>query len=407
MPDYDLIIVGGGPAGLSTALHLHKNHPALAARTLVLERDQYPREKYCAGGLGGRGVNLLARLGIGIDVPHVALSGVTIRLPNASIAVREPGFGCVVRRIEFDHSLARAVMARGLALRQGAKVEGVTETADGVKVSLATGETLTARAVVGADGVGGAVRKSAGFAGGRLRAQVVELDTERIEGDPPHDEILFDLEDQTLGGYAWDFPTLVGGRELICRGVYLIRPLGADNVHARLSAWMARRGLDSRRYKLKPFGERGIDPNELLSKPRVLLSGEAAGIDIATGEGIAQALQYGAVTARYLGAAFAKNDLTFVDWTRYLHRSKLGLSLGARLLAWRVFYFHRADAAALFQRCPALLQIYAEEFSGNGVRPSTVARLLRQASPRDVPWSLRAAFTDRERAPNPAVPAPE
>ena len=48
--DTDLVIIGGGPAGLSTALHLQHLAPRLAERTVVLEAERYPREKICAGG---------------------------------------------------------------------------------------------------------------------------------------------------------------------------------------------------------------------------------------------------------------------------------------------------------------------------------------------------------------------
>jgi flavin-dependent dehydrogenase len=47
----DILIIGGGPAGLSTALHLFKIAPALASRILVLEKTRYPRHKLCAGAL--------------------------------------------------------------------------------------------------------------------------------------------------------------------------------------------------------------------------------------------------------------------------------------------------------------------------------------------------------------------
>ena len=75
MPPWDLIIVGAGPAGTSTALHLAARHPELAGRTLLLEKETFPREKFCAGALSGRGVQLLARLGLGVDVPHLPLGG--------------------------------------------------------------------------------------------------------------------------------------------------------------------------------------------------------------------------------------------------------------------------------------------------------------------------------------------
>jgi glycine/D-amino acid oxidase-like deaminating enzyme len=43
MPDHDLLILGGGPAGLSTALHIARDFPHLTPRVLVLEKARYPR----------------------------------------------------------------------------------------------------------------------------------------------------------------------------------------------------------------------------------------------------------------------------------------------------------------------------------------------------------------------------
>jgi len=55
--DYSVIIIGGVPSGLSTALHLQRIAPHLvsspqgATRVLILEKERYPRFKLCAGGL--------------------------------------------------------------------------------------------------------------------------------------------------------------------------------------------------------------------------------------------------------------------------------------------------------------------------------------------------------------------
>jgi flavin-dependent dehydrogenase len=48
---HDLAIVGGGPAGISTALR-PRRPPHL--RIVVLEKARYPRDKICAGGIGAR-----------------------------------------------------------------------------------------------------------------------------------------------------------------------------------------------------------------------------------------------------------------------------------------------------------------------------------------------------------------
>lgn len=386
MRTHDVVIVGGGPAGISTALHLHALDPALAERTLVLEREHYPREKFCAGGIGGRAIKALARIGVTVDVPAVPVRTVALRTQDRTIQVSEPNFGAVVRRIEFDHALAKAATARGIHVREGAAVREVVATADGVRLVLSDGEVVMARVVVGADGVGGVVRRCLGLSGGRLRAQVIECDTDIVASDLARDTLLFDWSDRTLQGYGWDFPTLVKGQPRMCRGVYVIRTRGADNVKERLRAYLAVRGLRLEDHTLKPFGERGFDAADPISKPRALLVGEAAGIDIATGEGIAQAIQYGELAARRLIRAFQADDFTFDDWKRTVLTSRFGRSLFARLVMYRTYYPNRARTEQILADNPSFLQLFAQDFAGNRLRARTLLRAAANTSARDVPW---------------------
>jgi menaquinone-9 beta-reductase len=393
MSTWDLIIVGAGPAGVSTALHLQQQHPELAGRTLLLEKETFPREKYCAGGLGNRALLRLARLGVQPGVPMVPVRRVELCMPNYKLEVEEPDFGGVVRRMEFDHALVRAYVQRGGMLREGAKVEAVEPGGIGVRVRLAGGEELHARAVVGADGVSGVVRRSCGFSGGVYRAQVLETDTDPAEGDPPRDTIRFDASWPDFQGYAWDFPTLVQGRELVCRGMYLIRTAGEGNLKERLRDYLALRGLDIKNYRLKPFGERGYSLSEPLARDRVLLVGEAAGIDIATGEGIAQAIAYGALAAPYLADAFRRNRLEFSDWTRRVRMSGLGKNLLGRLIMYHCFYGdrrRRAGTEGLLHGAPAILEAFARGFSGREPDARFLARLAA-GLPRGLAEAARAA----------------
>src|SRR5688572_21337265 len=110
--ELDAVIVGGGPAGISTALHLQAAAPD--ARVVVLEAERYPREKICAGGIGARAFRLLERIGVEVDCPRVRLDAVAMRVGGETMVVRVPDCGAVVRRIEHDHAFAKIAQARGI-----------------------------------------------------------------------------------------------------------------------------------------------------------------------------------------------------------------------------------------------------------------------------------------------------
>jgi flavin-dependent dehydrogenase len=361
-PAWDVAIVGGGPAGISTALHLQAAAPG--ARIAVLEKQRYPREKICAGGIGARAFRILERIGVEVACPRVPLDAVAIRVAGQTVVAREPGCGAVVRRIEFDHALARHAIDRGITVRDGCTVGGLEAGPHGVALALDGGEAVHARCVVGADGVGGVVRRLAGFPRGALRAQVVELDTEAAAADLPRDTVVFDFATRALRGYAWDFPTLVAGAPLVCRGVYALG-VAADQPRTRLAAYLAERGLDIARYRIKQFAERGFEPGAELSRPRVLLVGEAAGIDIATGEGIGQAIEYGALAGAYLARALPDQRLGFADWRRTVDLHHLGFQLRIRHATHRVFYGRRrATVERMLPRLGELLRAGVQDFAG-------------------------------------------
>ena len=382
--DLPLVIAGGGPAGLSCAIALRR----LGARrpVIVLERATFPREKPCAGGLGDRGWAVLEQLGAAVDVPAVRVHGVSV-VSQAGMGVARPGhIGRVVRRIELDAALADVARAAGVELREGVKL--LEAGADG-RVVTDQGE-LQAAAIVGADGVGSAVRRSMGLHAGLWRAMVLEVDTPPVPGDPDRELIHFDATDRDLAGYYWDFPTLVHGEPLVCRGIYLLRPrstagtgLPADDsaeLDRRLGAWMAAKGLSLQGLKKKRYAERGYAVKEAVVDGRRLLVGEAAGIDPISGEGIAQAIEGGARLARFL-TAWDGDPARLRAWGPGLRRGRLGLDLRARaaLVPW--FYGrHRAALEAGFAGSPDLLHAGAEHWAGRRAPLPALARgLLRGA----------------------------
>jgi flavin-dependent dehydrogenase len=371
----DVIIVGGGPAGLSTAIFLLHAAPHLAGRVLVLEKERYPRDKFCAGGIGARADQLLASVGVRVDVPSVPIDGVSLKLPDGTVSVREGAVGRVVRRLEYDHALAKVAALRGARIVEGAKATGVTIDGDGATIETTAG-TFRGRVLVGADGVGSFVRRSMGLAAGKLRAQVIELDTEEAPGDPARDLLHFDAADGELTGYSWDFPTIVDGRALVCRGIYHLKlDERAVDIHALLAARLAERGLDIARYTIKRFAERGFELHEPFAAPRVVLVGEAAGIDGLTGEGIAQAIAYGAFAGPYLAEKLRSGDFAFADFTKRLARSPVGFELAfrARILPY-FFGKNRVKVERFLLRTPDFVAVGVQHFAGRRLSRSKIAR---------------------------------
>lgn len=161
---YDVLIVGAGPAGLSTALHLAQLAPELVPRTLVLEKARHPRHKLCGGGLLPDAEVILENLGLDLRrVPQVEVDwarfdydrrGFRMRPdPRRAFAFR------VIRRHEFDAWLAEETKKRGVEIREGVTVKSVMPGGEDVTVEAEAG-TFRAQVVVGADGSKGVVRRA-------------------------------------------------------------------------------------------------------------------------------------------------------------------------------------------------------------------------------------------------------
>lgn len=378
--DAEVVVVGGGPAGLATSLFLAAADKSLAERVVVLERGSYPRDKPCAGGIGGRADRALARIGVTVDVTSAVARGVAVTLRSGRVVRREPHgreVGRVVRRAEFDARLASIAADRGVRIHDGTKVCSVEVGPMGVTLETSRGQVRT-RAVVGADGVGSVVRRSLEVRGPTLRAQVVEVDTDVCEGDLPPDVLHFDASDPRLDGYAWDFP-VPGESSLVCRGVYALKLPGHDGPDpgVLLDERLLARGIALDHRRPRRYAERGFVARAALARPRLMLVGEAAGIDPVSGEGIAQAIAYGELAGPYLARAIRLGDLSFGDWGQRLRRSLLGLDLQGRERLAQVFFGRRrAFYERALGRVPQTLDVGLQYFGGWPLDMGTAARVV-------------------------------
>lgn len=277
----DLLVVGGGPAGLAAALHA-----ARAGRTaVVVEPRDAPIDKACGEGLMPGGARALRRLGVHPAGHPFAGIRYVDGLHRADAVFRGgPGLG--VRRTDLHQALAEAVAKAGIPVRRGT-VTGIAQDSGGVTAHVrertGVSESLRARWLVAADGLHSPVRRSLG------------LDR------PPVGPVRYGLRRHYAIAPASEFVEVHWG----ARAEAYLTPLGPDLVGVALltgvrEPYAAQLAgfpeLAARLADATPVtGVRGAGPLHQAAARRVhgrvLLVGDAAGyVDALTGEGVALAL---------------------------------------------------------------------------------------------------------------------
>lgn len=148
---YDIAIIGGGPAGSTAAITAAR----AGFKTLLLERDNFPRPKVCGEFVSAESLALLGRL-IG---PEHALLRETPAISAGRLFFRDVVYTAIVPsarsipRWELDYALWRAAIAAGVSAREGEAVTAVDSGPQGelVRIRTALGE-FAARCVVNASG---------------------------------------------------------------------------------------------------------------------------------------------------------------------------------------------------------------------------------------------------------------
>ncbi|MEU0768566.1 NAD(P)/FAD-dependent oxidoreductase [Streptomyces albogriseolus] len=301
----DLLVVGGGPAGLATALHAAR----AGLDTVVAEPRPAPVDKACGEGLMPGAVRALTALGL--HAPGHPLAG--IRYVQGPCRVEAPfrrGQGLGVRRTDLHTLLHRAVLDAGVPVLP-LRVDGVRQEADGVTVP---GAGLRARWLVAADGLHSPVRRSLGL--DRPARTAPRYGLRRHYAVPPwtsHVEVHWGPDAEAyvtpLG------PRLVGVALLTSRRApYDTQLAGFPELAARLPPDTA----------VTPV--RGAGPLRRRSRTRVhgrvLFVGDAAGyVDALTGEGVCLALAGArALVANLRRGTPGRYD---TDWARATRRYRV------------------------------------------------------------------------------------
>ncbi len=121
---YDVLVIGGGPAGASTAYWLAR----AGHDVLVVERKVFPRDKTCGDGLTPRAVHQLEEMGLAPELERYhRYSGLRAVAHGRTIEMEWPdhpvfpSHGYVVRRCDLDGFVAQNAVSAGATLWQGAE----------------------------------------------------------------------------------------------------------------------------------------------------------------------------------------------------------------------------------------------------------------------------------------------
>lgn len=352
---FDLVIVGGGPAGASAALYAHK----YGLSVCLLDRAHFPRDKVCGDALSGKSLAILLDLGLLEKVralPGAFIDTVIFGSPNhvevnIDLSTRPMHDnatdrdikmeGSVIRREVFDNFLFEEAKAVADACHEGFQVTGLLHDngrATGVVGKLDDGSNveISGNIILGCDGFNSIVARQSDLYLHDSRHWVVAIRQyfENVKGLDTQIELHF--VDEVLPGYFWAFP-LENGCANIGIGM-LHESIKGKNVDLK----KALQQVISR----PPFAERFADARPLekpigwnlpvgsirrkAHKGGIMLLGDAAGlIDPFTGEGIGNAFYSAKFAVETAAEAKRTNDFGESFLKRY--EDRLWDSLGDEL----------------------------------------------------------------------------
>ena len=365
---YDVLVVGGGPAGSTAAVNL----AGTGLQVGVLDRARFPRLKPCGGGISCRVYRRFPYLEHAMrSVPTNLVNRVVLEAPSGE-AVHFEGdepLYAMIRRLEFDNALLDHCKRSGIEVREDVTISRVRVGADGVFLSTTSGEELTADLVIGADGVNSTVAVHAGLRGPWSPMQIAVDGTEEspVSEVSTRKDTLYVYFGRGGGyGYGYVFPKATH----VNFGVGYLLDYVKKHVsekpyehHLRFFEELKARGVvqgGSQRQNFHFYPLPFSGPLKRISSDRVLLAGDAAGfVNGFTAEGIYYAMVSGEHAGKTALAAIRSKETSATFLARHDRacEAELGRELWQSVALQKRFYTNPLliDLAVRFaNRDPAL-----------------------------------------------------
>jgi geranylgeranyl reductase family protein len=314
--EYDVIVVGAGPAGAYAAKLLAE----AKASVLLIDAQKFPRKKACAGWVNDKAIRDFPFLdAVRRRVKAQAFKRLTFHSPDLQRTADFSGraaLGHIVLREKFDAELVAEAKRAGAKLLLGQAVKAVETGELTAVVVLDDGQRASGRVLIGADGVGSTVARTSGLRPRWPEELLVATLSKNVPLTPKQRTACYGtgglhvaLGFGGTSGYAWAFP----GAAHVNVGLG-VRHREADKLKSLYALWI--KGL--REKGLLPAGadlgtpDGGLVPAGAAIEfdghvgKRVVLIGDAGGFcSAASGEGIYPALRSASMAAKCITRALA------------------------------------------------------------------------------------------------------
>jgi menaquinone-9 beta-reductase len=304
---YDLIVVGGGPAGSSSAITAARS----GARVLLLERGQFPRHKVCGEFVSAESLELLAKLlndaQGGLLSEGIAIPRARVFLDGSILHTEVDPSGTSIARFDLDDALWKSAIVAGVDAHQQTTVQSVSGRSPFV-VATSAGD-FQAPAVINATGRWSNLTRGTVVANEKW----LGLKGHFAEDDPPASVDLYFFE----GGYCGVQPVAMRGEASSGR-INAAAMVRADVANSLTAVLACHPQLLKRSQSWKPLSEPVSTFPLIFHRPRttdgyVLLAGDAATfVDPFIGDGISLAIRSGALAAESL-LPFLRREISLSD----------------------------------------------------------------------------------------------